>query len=142
MVTVKMKPFIPEASKAVIARRQSLRRLFALAFVFICTTTFAIAAGTVTSEIIPPESDTVGTPVTIVLTVKNAKVDAIKLPHVDGLELNGSGTNPGSSSEDFTFFLTPKHAGNFTIPAFDIHTADGQTLHVQAIKLHVVAGST
>jgi hypothetical protein len=35
----------------------------------------------------------------------------------------------------------PSRAGDFTIPAFDIHASNGQTLHAHEMKIHVVAGS-
>ena len=80
----------------------------------------------------------VGDVLTIVLTVTNGKISqAIRLPDVDGLAVNGSGTNPLADSEDFTFFVTPTRAGDITIPAFDIRTDDGETLEVNPIILHV-----
>jgi hypothetical protein len=118
------------------------RLLFLLALIFICTTMPGHAAATLTQDIDPKEG-TVGTPLTLTLTVKNATAGNIKLPAVDGLVLNGSGNNPNvddGKSVAYTFFLTPTHAGDFTIPAFDFKTDDGQTLHVPATKLHVVNG--
>jgi hypothetical protein len=79
----------------------------------------------------------VGGVVTIIVTVKDANATPpINLPAVDGLTLNGSGTVPGDHQMQYTFFVTPAHAGDFVIPAFDIGTTDGQTLHVSPIKLH------
>ncbi|MGA3172448.1 MAG: BatD family protein [Chthoniobacteraceae bacterium] len=73
---------------------------------------------------------------TLTITVKGVNVANINLPNVDGLTLNGTGTNPQADHEDFNFFLTPSRAGDFVIPAFDIKTVDGQTLHVNQIKIH------
>jgi BatD DUF11 like domain len=112
----------------------------------------ALAAATVSVQVLgldapgggpPPPGGTrvnARVPATITLTVKNGKVSqAIQLPLVDGLVLNGSGANPGVHSQDFNFFVTPTQPGDYTIPAFDIRTDDGQTLHVAAIKLHAIA---
>jgi hypothetical protein len=78
---------------------------------------------------------------TVKLTVTNGKVSQpISWPKVDGLVLNGSGQQPGLSKNvtEYNFFLTPSHVGDFTVPAFDIRTDDGQTLHVGPIKFHAV----
>ena len=74
---------------------------------------------------------------TVELVVTNAKVSQpISWPKVDGLTLNGSGSDPHRNA--FSFFLTPTRAGDFTVPAFDFRTDDGQTLHVGPIKFHTV----
>src|SRR5579872_3535992 len=66
---------------------------------------------------------------TVELVVANAKVSRpISWPKVDGLTLSGSGFNPYRNT--FSFFLTPTRPGDFTVPAFDFRTDDGQTLHV------------
>jgi hypothetical protein len=81
----------------------------------------------------------VGVPATIELTVTGGKVSGpVALPTVAGLTLNGSGTNPQPRLESFTFFVTSTHAGDFTIPAFDLHTDTGETLHVAPITLYAV----
>jgi uncharacterized protein (DUF58 family) len=129
-----------------IARRAKLWRLVLLAVILSgMAAPAAIAAASLTVQIGgngPPARGTkvsVGETVTIGLMVKNGKVtEQVKLPPVDGLTLNGSGTNPGANSANFYFFVTPTRAGDFIVPAFDIHTADGQTLHVNAITLHAV----
>ena len=81
-----------------------------------------------------------GVPVTITLSVPGGKLGEFKLPHVEGLTVNGSGHDPNTNPPSYNFFVTPAHAGDFTIPAFDIRSDDGQTFHVQALKLHVVRG--
>jgi len=81
-----------------------------------------------------------GQPVTITLSGPVGKPGEFKLPLVDGLTVNGSGANPNTNPPSYNFFVTPAHAGDFTIPAFDIRSDDGQTFHVQALKLHVVRG--
>ena len=55
-----------------------------------------------------------------------------------GLVLSGSGWQPGLSKNviEYNFILTPSRTGDFTVPAFDIRTDDGQTLHVGPIKFH------
>jgi hypothetical protein len=81
-----------------------------------------------------------GQPVTITLSGPVGKPGEFSLPHVDGLTVNGSGADPNTKPPSYNFFVTPARAGDFTIPAFDIHSDDGQTFHVQALKLHVVSG--
>jgi hypothetical protein len=82
----------------------------------------------------------VGVPVTITLSGPVGKPGEFKLPDVDGLTVNGTGADPNTHPPSYNFFVTPAHAGDFTIPAFDIHSDDGQTFHVQALKLHVARG--
>lgn len=136
-----MKQLIPQQSHSSAARRRRLRRLFAAGVLSLGLASPAFAAASLTEQFIPDAAHAVvGQPTTITLTVKGAKVSgAVKLPQVAGLTLNGSGTNPSANSEDFNFFVTPTRAGDLTIPAFDIRTDDGQTLHVNAIKLHAAA---
>lgn len=145
-----MKLEIPQASDSLIAKRARPRRMFLLALVLVSMAAPVLAAASLTVQIMgsgytaggqaPQDGAKIGAgeTVTIMLTVTNGKVSqAIRLPHVDGLVVNGSGTNPGAHSESFTFFVTPTRAGDITIPAFDIRTDEGQTLHVNAIKLRV-----
>jgi len=106
-----------------------------------------LAAATLSQQIDPPEV-TVGDEVTVTLTIQGGGASNIELPPVDGLQVvgNNSSTNVTftngafSSSISQSFILVPSRAGNFTIPAFDIHTQDGQVLHVQPMKLHVLSG--
>ena len=81
-----------------------------------------------------------GQPVTITLNGPVGKPGEFSLPHVDGLTVNGSGADPNTKPPSYNFFVTPAHAGDFTIPAFDIHSDDGRTFHVQALKLHATSG--
>ena len=81
-----------------------------------------------------------GQPVTITLNGPVGKPGEFSLPHVDGLTVSGSGADPNTKPPSYNFFVTPEHAGDFTIPAFDIHSDDGQTFHVQALKLHATSG--
>jgi hypothetical protein len=83
---------------------------------------------------------TAGVPVTIVLSGPVGKPGEFSLPRVDGLTVNGSGADPYTKPPSYNFFVTPAHVGDFTIPAFDIHSDDGQTFHVQALKLHATGG--
>jgi hypothetical protein len=108
----------------------------ALALVLLLMASPAFAAATLKQEIIGGVG--VGSATTIQLTISNGKVSKpVQLPAVDGLTLNGTGTNPQPHSFALTFFVTPAHAGDFTIPAFDIQTDAGETLHVNPIVLHV-----
>jgi hypothetical protein len=81
-----------------------------------------------------------GEPVTITLKGPVGKPGEFSLPHVHGLTVNGSGADPNTKPPSYNFFVTPASAGDFTIPAFDIHSDDGQTFHVQALKLHATSG--
>jgi hypothetical protein len=115
----------------------NLRRIFWFILAFAGVTMAALADDAVTVTMIPEKGDIdVGGVVTLTITIKGPKVANINLPNVDGLTLNGTGTNPQPDHEDFNFFLTPSRAGDFVIPAFDIKTVDGQTLHVNQIKIH------
>jgi hypothetical protein len=82
----------------------------------------------------------VGGTVTISLSGPVGKPGEFNLPHVSGLTVNGSGNNPNTNPPTYNFFVTPDHAGDITIPAFYIHSDDGQTFHVRPLTLHVTAG--
>jgi hypothetical protein len=81
-----------------------------------------------------------GVPVTITLKGPVGKPGEFNLPSVDGLTVNGTGDDPNTSPPSYEFFVTPAHAGDFTIPAFYLHSDDGQTFHVEALTLHVTSG--
>lgn len=79
-----------------------------------------------------------GEVLTLTLTIKHTGLsNPFSLPKVPGLLVTGSGSDPRHG--EYTFFVTPAHAGDFTIPAFDIRIDSGQVLHVKALKLHVWA---
>lgn len=104
-----------------------------------------LAAATLDQQINPPEAN-VGDEVTITFTLKNGSGE-IHLPQVDGLQVLGTSIansftyNNGTSSSSVTesFQVMPTRAGDLTIPAFEIHLADGGTLHTQPMKLHVLS---
>jgi hypothetical protein len=81
-----------------------------------------------------------GVPVTITLKGPVGKPGEFSLPHVDGLTVNGTGGDPNTNPPSYNFFVTPAHAGDYTIPAFDVRSDDGKTYHVQALTLHVTGG--
>jgi hypothetical protein len=81
-----------------------------------------------------------GQPVTITIGGPGLKSKGFDLPHVSGLTVNGSGFDPNTNPPTYTFFVTPAHAGDITIPAFDIHSDDGETFHVRPLTLHVLKG--
>jgi len=147
-----MTPDIPQVSDSLATNRQGWWRVFLTGLVLVCMATPVYAAATLTVQIEgggysgsgqAPQDGTqlnIGETVTIVLTVASGIVSQpVQLPHADGLVVNGSGTNPYGGSEKLNFFVTPARAGDITIPAFDIYTDDGQTLHVPVIKFHVVS---
>jgi hypothetical protein len=81
-----------------------------------------------------------GMPVTLELHGPVPGPNGITLPSAPGLTVNGSGNNPNQSPPVATFFVTPAHAGDYTIPAFDIQSNDGKVYHVLAFTLHVTGG--
>ena len=106
------------------------------------------AAATLTQTIDPPEAN-VGDEVSVTLTIQGGGMgDSAELPQVDGLQNSGSSstmsfsfnsaTGSLNSAVTQTFVLIPQRPGDFTIPAFDIQTRNGQTLHARAMKLHVL----
>lgn len=111
----------------------------------------ALAAATATARIADDDDDasgpkpvysiTLGATVTLAVTVTGAAVaHAPALPAVSGLTVSGSGASPGNHSVEFDYFITATRAGDLVIPAFDVHTADHQTLHVGPVRLHVQKG--
>jgi hypothetical protein len=108
----------------------------------------ALAAVTVQSRIDPPEAS-VGDEVTVTFTIQGGSVSDIQLPPVDGLAVQGSSTSSQfvmngfqvSQSVAESFSIVPTRAGDFTIPSFGIHAENGQVIHTQPLKLHVLAGS-
>jgi hypothetical protein len=112
--------------------------------------THGLAAATLTQQIDPVETK-VGEPVIVTLTVQGGSVGRIQLPTVDGLGAGETSYQIKSIEEDDGSFttsvaisvsLTPTRPGDFTIPSFDIHTQDGDVLHVAAMKLHVTGDGT
>jgi hypothetical protein len=80
---------------------------------------------------------TAGVPVTLELHGPVPGPGGITLPSVSGLTVNGTGTDPNQSPPVCTFFVTPAHAGDYTIPAFNIQSSDGKVYHVLPFTLHV-----
>lgn len=87
----------------------------------------------------------VGDQINLSFTVQNGSLENLALPVVDGLSIMGPSTESNmsiingamSTSVTMTFTVTPTHAGNFVIPAFDIPSG-GQVLHTRPMNLHVV----
>jgi hypothetical protein len=118
-------------------RKQPVTLALAVA-ALLATTQLALAAGTVKVRLLPDgDKATVGSPTTISIIITGAKVTSVNLPSVNGLTLNGTGTNP--NAHEYNFFVSPTRAGDFTIPAFDVKADDGEILHVPAIALHASA---
>jgi hypothetical protein len=118
-----------------------------LATLFAFTTLSCFAAATLTQHIDPHEVK-VGDPVIVTLTVQGGSIGAIQLPPVDGLQVGDTSYQIKSGDDDngnnftsvtFNISLSPMRPGNFTIPAFDLHTQEGDLLHVKAMQLHVLA---
>ncbi|MCE0497893.1 MAG: BatD family protein [Methylacidiphilales bacterium] len=108
-----------------------------------------LVAATISQQIDQPEIN-LGDSANVTITIQNGSAPEIRLPHVDGIEVAGQRTQSGitivngsmTTSMSVMFALVPTHAGNFTIPAFDITTQDGTKLHVQEMKLHVLNSAT
>ena len=103
-------------------------------------------AATLTQQVDPPTAS-VGDEVTVSISVVNGGGGAnVDLPRVDGLQLAGTSTATNitmvngafSSTVSQIFTLVPTRAGDYTIPAFDVHASDGQVLHAHEMKLHIV----
>jgi hypothetical protein len=122
-----------------------IRSALALASLFVLTTISGVAAATFTQQIDPAEVN-VGDPAIVTITVQGGSILGVNLPPVDGLEVGGTSlqikslddNGSYSTSVSINISLTPTRSGNFTIPAFDIHTQEGDVLHVKAMKLHVL----
>jgi hypothetical protein len=74
---------------------------------------------------------------TLQLSGPTGQPGEFKFPSVNGLVVNGTGADPHTKPPTYNFFVTPAHAGDYTIPAFYIHSDDGQVFHVLAYTLHV-----
>ena len=127
-----------------------MRVLHFLAPVLLLALAFAPARGAASlTQRIEPTDVSVGDQVTVTISVLNGGGADVQLPRVDGLELQGTSTATNimftngalSSSVSQIFTLMPDRAGDFTIPAFDVHVSGGQVLHAHEMKIHVVAGS-
>jgi hypothetical protein len=101
------------------------------------------AAASLTQQISPVDVN-VGDEVTVSISVLNGGAANVTLPPVDGLQLEGTSTSTNitftngalTSAVSQNFVLVPQRAGDFTIPAFDVHANDGQVLHAHEMKLH------
>jgi len=128
---------------------QILRMTLRLAAVLACTTVSCLAAASVSQQISPAEIN-VGEQTIVTLNITNGSVNDIQLPAVDGLQVVGSQSSTNiifsngtlSRSMTLAFAVTASRPGTFTIPAFDIHTEEGEVLHVKAMKLLVDGNGT
>ena len=85
-----------------------------------------------------PSDLQVGVPYTFSLTIPHTRLsNPFSLPRTPGLAVTGSGSDPRHSM--YTFMVTPSRVGDYTIPAFNIRTDSGQSLHVNALRVHVSA---
>ena len=128
--------------------RYLLRAAFGLAAAFALSISSCFAAATLTEKVDPPQV-AAGGQVIVTITVQNGTVGDIQLPHADGVDLVGTRTSSNltfsngsiSRGTSFLFILSTSQAGDFTIPGFDLATAEGDALHVKPIKIHVVANA-
>jgi hypothetical protein len=125
-----------------------IHRALLLAMMIVAAMTSCFAA-TLTQQIEPAEVN-VGDQVTVSITIQNGTVADLHLPPVDGLQVEGSGSSTNftfvngtiTRSMTLNFAVVPSRAGDFTIPAFDIHTQQGELLHIKAMKVHVLDNGT
>jgi hypothetical protein len=127
------------------ARVTSMVSILAVWLAFAPVSCFA--AATLTQEIDPAQTN-VGDPVTVTLNVQGGTLATIQLPTVDGLQTGETRMQIKSEENDNGGFVTlvslsitimPERAGDFIIPAFDLHTEEGDVLHVKAMKLRVLS---
>ena len=124
-----------------------------LTALFSLTTASCLAGGATLKQQIDPANAVVGVPVMVTLTVTGGTIGGLQFPTVDGLapggtsmqirssdgsDDNGSGRGVPTTAVVLNFALIPTRPGDFTLPAFDIHTQEGDVLRVKAMKLHVV----
>jgi hypothetical protein len=117
---------------------------FLLALALTAVTARAV---TIQSKIEPAEVN-VGEEVTVTYTAQGGSIGDIQLPSVDGLTVEGTSSSSQfvmsgmsvSQTVSQSFSLLANRAGNFVIPAFGIHTPDGQIVRTQPLKLHVLGG--
>jgi len=118
-------------------------RLVAL---FFCSTLSSFAAASLSQQIDPPEAN-IGDTVSVTYTIKDGGSVSIRLPEIEGLQVISNSTSiqmaldngSFSSVRSQAFGVSPLHAGDFTIPAFDIHLQDGGVLRTREMKLHVLS---
>jgi hypothetical protein len=119
-----------------------------LCFMTVCALALgspAFGAATV-NQMIQPAQVNLGEQVVVTLTVQGGTTGDVTLPVVDGLPLAGTRSARNVTIENgmlvksmvYNFSLLPSHAGDFTIPSFDIHTDEGDVVNVRAMKLHVL----
>jgi hypothetical protein len=127
-----------------------MKRTFLLSAALLALATVSsFAAATLMQQIDPPEVN-VGDQVVVTLTVQGGTIGDAQLPPVDGLQVNGTSfqiksmddNGVLSTSVSLNIALTATRPGNFTIPAFDLRTQEGDLLHVKAMKLHVLGDGT
>jgi hypothetical protein len=103
----------------------------------------AFAAATI-DQVVQPAQVNVGEQVVVTLVLTGGTVAEINLPSVDGLSVAGTRSSISIALKNgglwksivFNFSLIPARPGDFTIPAFDIHTDEGEVVHVKAMKIH------
>ena len=132
-----------------------------LVMAFLAVTKISVIAAATIAQQISPDQVNVGDTATVTLTVQGGSLNSkqtptifgltissldINLPQVDGLQSTLTSTRimsfNGATSTSAIFSVIPQRSGDFTIPAFDLHTQEGEVLHVKAMKLHVLDGGT
>lgn len=146
------------------AKRQSLRTprrvggasvssaLLALLFVFLCMVGAAQAADVSASAAFSNATTTVFEPVELQITVTGATQNSPPDVRIDGLDIQFMGQSSESRIElnnfnvtsirsvIYTYAVTPKRAGTFTVPALHINVGGGKTVSTQPATLAVVNG--
>lgn len=116
-----------------------MNRCLAAALALLLTGSALRADPTILSVVTTPKGADVdvGEPCVLAITLTGSRVGGkIQVPKVDGLELAYTNMYYDNFSETFKYYLTPKHEGDYTIPAFTIKTQAGETLQVPPVKIH------
>jgi hypothetical protein len=127
-------------------RPRFARAALLLATLLALTTVPCLAKATMTQELDPRQVN-VGDPAVATVTIEGGTVGAVQFPPVDGLEAGEMRLQINSSDDDKGTFintvslritLIPTRPGDFFIPGFDIHTQEGDVVHVRPMKLRAV----
>jgi len=116
-----------------------MKPLLLAALLALVAATPAFADPTILSVVLTPKGADVdvGEPCVVAITLSGSRVgQKVQLPKVDGLEVDYTNMYYDNFNETFKFYVTPKHEGDFTIPAFTIKAQSGEVLQVPATKIH------
>ncbi len=122
---------------------------FLVTALVIASTTASRAAATLQQQLDQSEVNA-GDTVTLTISVQNGTIDKLHVPRVAGLQVVGTSTATNMTFDNGSFSssvivstqMQTLHAGDFTIPSFDVDLKDGGVLHTKPVTIHVLADST